>query len=206
VDLGERARVDYEQTLSAWRLLTEIRFKLLALVPTIAGTAIALLSTRGIDGWAAAMFSLLGLFVTLGIVFYDQRNTQLYNRLLGRAKFLESADVLDLPYPPEDEPTQGGLVRSRPTEPRRLLGLVEMRHDRALAVIYGSVLGAWTFPFIQAIAPSQLWLAGTLAIVLGVLWIGELQYVGRTRRELEKNDLLEKTYGRLHRRLGATHH
>jgi hypothetical protein len=29
--------MDYEQTLSAWKLLTEIRFKLLALVPAVAG-------------------------------------------------------------------------------------------------------------------------------------------------------------------------
>jgi hypothetical protein len=37
--------MDYEQTLSAWKLLTEIRFKLLALVPTVAGAAVGLLTT-----------------------------------------------------------------------------------------------------------------------------------------------------------------
>ena len=204
MDLGEKARVDYEQTLSAWRLLTEIRFKLLALVPTIAGTAIALLSTREIERWEAAMLSLLGLFVTLGIVFYDQRNTQLYNRTLGRAEFLEGELVLDLPHAPGDKATQGGLVSSRPDEPRRLLGRIEMRHDRALALIYGSVLGAWTFPFVRAVVPSQPWVAGALAVGLGAFWIGELQYLGRTKRELEeKKDLLERTYGRLHRRLAG---
>jgi hypothetical protein len=194
--VGERDRLDYEQTLGAWRLLTEIRFKLLALVPTVAGTAVGLLSTSELGRTEEAVLSLLGFVVTVGIVFYDQRNNQLYNAVIGRAAFLEG--VLKLKVAPEDKPHQGGLMRSRPEDPRHLFGRLAMRHDRALALIYGSVLGSWMFPLFQAIAPSQDWIALVVAILVGLLCILDLEYLGRPRRKAP--DLLEETFGRLHRK------
>ena len=193
---GERDRLDYEQTLSAWRLLTEIRFKLLAFVPTVAGTAVGLLSTSELGRSEQAALSLLGFFVTLGIVFYDQRNNQLYNATIGRAQFLEG--VLKLKVAPDDRPHQGGLMRSRPENPRYLIGGVAMRHDRALALIYGSVLASWMFPLFQAIAPSQDWIALVVAIFVGFLFVLDLEFLGRPRRQVP--DLLDRTFGRLHLR------
>ena len=188
--------MDYEQTLSAWRLLTEIRFKLLALVPTVAGTAVGLLSTSDLGRGEEAALSLLGFFVTLGIVFYDERNNQFYNAAVGRAQFLEGA--LRLKVAPEDRPHQGGLMRSRPDDPRELFGRLAMRHDRALALIYGSVLGSWMFPLFQAIVPSQDWIGLVVAICVGVVFVLDLEYLGRPRPTAP--DLLDATVGRLHQK------
>jgi hypothetical protein len=77
------------------------------------------------------------------------------NATIGRAAFLEGA--LKLKYAPEDAPDQGGLMRSRPADARNL-GRAAMRHDRALAIIYGAVLGSWMFPLFQAIVPSRQWI------------------------------------------------
>jgi hypothetical protein len=42
----DRIKVDYEQTLATYRMLADIRFKLLAFVPTISGAAITFLSSK----------------------------------------------------------------------------------------------------------------------------------------------------------------
>jgi hypothetical protein len=194
--LEERNRMDYEQTLSAWKLLTEIRFKLLALVPTVAGAAVGLLTTSELGRSEEAVLSLLGFSVTLGIVFYDQRNSQLYNATIGRATFLEGA--LKLKHAPEDAPDQGGLMRSRPADARNLFGRIAMRHDRALAIIYGGVLGSWMFPLFQAIVPSWQWIGLLVATAVGLLFVLELEYLGRPRKRVATLDLLDRTFRRLH--------
>jgi len=40
----ERRKLDYEQAVDTYRQLADIRFKLLAFVPTLSGAAVALLS------------------------------------------------------------------------------------------------------------------------------------------------------------------
>jgi hypothetical protein len=42
MDADDRLRLDYEQTTQLIRTLTDIRFKLLAFVPTIAGATVGL--------------------------------------------------------------------------------------------------------------------------------------------------------------------
>ena len=76
MDAEEKLKLDYEQTHQLIRVFTDIRFKLLAFVPTLTGAAVALLSN--VDNRATTFtVGLLGLFVTLGIVFYEMRNTVL---------------------------------------------------------------------------------------------------------------------------------
>lgn len=141
--------VEYEQVNDNVRALADIRFKLLALIPSLGGVAIFLLSQSALAGptnpptptpssreYALVfLLSLLGFFATLGLTFYDQRNSQLYNALIGRAKTLERRLNLAV-----------AQFSTRPRRPRRLFGLVPVWHDLALSLIYGVVLGAWCFP------------------------------------------------------------
>ncbi len=43
----ERLRLDYQQTLTYFQALSDVRFKLLAFVPTVSGTAVALVPNLG---------------------------------------------------------------------------------------------------------------------------------------------------------------
>ena len=65
------------------------RFKLLAIVPTISGAAVAFLS-RGRPAGELLAVGLIGLAATLGVVLYEVRNTQLYDYAVRRAKELEA--------------------------------------------------------------------------------------------------------------------
>jgi len=85
------------------------------------------------------------LLVTLGIAFYDQRNSEIHDQMVSRARFLER--VLQFPVLHGRE----GHMRQRPESSRYLFNIYKMWHDRALAIIYGSVLGAWPFPFCYAL-------------------------------------------------------
>jgi hypothetical protein len=70
------------------RTLVDIRLKLLAFVPTIAGASVGLV---GHPRPAADLLGvgLLGLVATLGIFLYELRNSQIYDAALDRAAQLE---------------------------------------------------------------------------------------------------------------------
>lgn len=135
----EKLKMDYEHTLQQFAMLADIRFKLLAFVPTLAGAAIVFLGTKAAPETALAV-GLLGFIVTIGITFYDIRNTQFYDAIVHRARWLEA--LLDLPICTEGQPT-GGLFRERPRPSLRFLGKFLVWHDRGLAMVYGAALGGW---------------------------------------------------------------
>jgi hypothetical protein len=140
-----RLRVDYEQTLDTYRQLADIRFKLLAFVPTLSGVAVVLLTNASLHGSEKVALAGLGFFVTLGIVLYDQRNTQFYNGAIGRAQHLED----DLNFERFETDEHRGLFGSRKDHPtRRFFGL-PVGHDLGLAFIYSAVLGAWVFGAVR---------------------------------------------------------
>ena len=73
MDANEALRLDYEQTTELMRTLTDIRFKLLAFVPTIAGAAVGFMGS----GQSAAdllAVGFLGLAATFGVLLYELRN------------------------------------------------------------------------------------------------------------------------------------
>jgi hypothetical protein len=166
-------RWDYEQTVESIRQLTDIRFKLLAFVPTLSGAAIAIVTKRALPGVEAAIGA-FGFFVTLGIAFYDQRNSALYDALISRARWLERER---LRLPGRADAQFGGQFAERPPERRRLFGIVEVWHDRALALIYGTVLGGWVFPVLVGAGLRVRW-AALGAVIVGVVLILELQRMG----------------------------
>jgi hypothetical protein len=95
----DKLSMEYEQVNDNIRTLADIRFKLLALIPILGGVAIFALSTMAAPNSAtgstpdytlALLVSVLGFIATLGITFYDQRNSELYNALIRRAQHLEA--------------------------------------------------------------------------------------------------------------------
>ena len=70
---------EYGEVGNNFRLLTDIRFKLLALLP-IAAAAAAALKGDALDTQAFGL-SLFGLVATLGLATYNARNDQLYDEL-----------------------------------------------------------------------------------------------------------------------------
>src|SRR2546421_2507695 len=88
-DADALLRLDYQQTTDLMRTLTDVRFKLLALTPTLAGATVAVL---GHPGSAVELLAvgLLGLTATLGLLLYELRNSQLYDYALARAQRLEA--------------------------------------------------------------------------------------------------------------------
>lgn len=142
----------YQALIGAFEHLSDVRFKLLGFVPAVSGFAIALISTN-MTAFVEApvprvLTAVLGFVVTLGITFYDQRNSQLYNELFLHAANLEAELGIEL-----------GICNPRPGRTRKLFGVVTIWHDRGLAMIYGAVLGAWVFP----VAAGGLLLMNTMS-------------------------------------------
>jgi len=148
VKVSDNLKLDYEQTCPQIRAFTDIRFKLLAFVPTLTGIAVALLGNVPKQGTVLAV-GLLGLFVTLGLAFYEMRNTVLYNAALDRAKLLELCLGM-LQVTPDKE--RGGLFIERPPPPiwckfKRFA----VRHNQALAFVYGAALGGWAYIVLNSL-------------------------------------------------------
>ncbi|MDN5869526.1 MAG: hypothetical protein L0H73_02205 [Nitrococcus sp.] len=149
MDEREELWRNHDSTLANLRQLAEIRLRLLAVLPTISGLAIGL-ATFDLAAFKASplprlLIGILGFIVTLGVTFYDQHNSQLYIISHQRKRRLEKD--LFTGHSGEFEIQWGRTFR--------FLWLFEMWHGRGLALIYGSVLGAWLFP----VACGILWMA-----------------------------------------------
>jgi hypothetical protein len=199
----ENLRLDYDQTHQTFRLLSEIRFKLLAFVPPVSAALITFLSSSlgekgGVSPAMMFIVGSLGFFVTLGIILYELRNSELYAATIHRGKLLET--VLQLPpnqreydvggglkVPPSQSKRPGGLFTQRGSSEARLWK-VPVKHDVGLALIYGAVLGAWIFPVVlgllTALREGAAWHSGAAFVsVVTSIAVGTLTY-----RELRKLD------------------
>ncbi|HVM58402.1 MAG TPA: hypothetical protein VMT74_13125 [Gaiellaceae bacterium] len=164
---GDALRLDYAQTTDLLRGITDVRFKLLAIVPTIAGAAVAFLG-RGRSAAELLAVGLLGLAATLGILLYEVRNTQLYDYALRRAKELEarlgapSIDGRDAP---------GGVFSERPGRDVRVFGF---------ALAGWSYLVAWGALRALGVGGAQK-LGGIVGVVAGMLALVELLRIEPSR-------------------------
>jgi hypothetical protein len=171
---SDRLRLDYDHTLDELRTLTDVRFKLLALVPTVSGTAIGLLGRpRSADELLGV--GLLGLCATLGVLLYELRNTQLYEYATRRAKAVERELELISAF---DASGPGGLYSERPDRSRHLLG-VEVGHDRGLSLVYGAALAGWGYLVswgalraLDAARPRAI--GGVIGVCVGLLVVAAL--------------------------------
>jgi hypothetical protein len=118
MDADDRLRLDYEQTTQLLRTLTDIRFKLIAFVPTFAGASVGFFG-RPRPAVELLAVGVLGLVATLGIFLYELRNSQLYATAARRARDLER----------QLELSGGGLEA----------------HDRGLSLVYGAALAGWSY-------------------------------------------------------------
>jgi hypothetical protein len=150
------AAIDYQWTNEQIKLLTDIRFKLLALVPPFVTVAVTLLSAQvaGSTSPVAMLFiGLLGLAATFGIVLYDLRNSQLYDALIHRAALLErKLGIETLSFHPgvDQNDARGGVHALRPRGWLMVFGF-PITHGHALSLVYGSVLAAWVFPICRGL-------------------------------------------------------
>ena len=140
ISRGDLLRLDYDHTLDQLRTLTDVRFKLLALVPTVSGTAIGLL---GRPRSAAELLGvgLLGLCATLGHPVLRAAQHAVVRlrdsaREGGRARAPARVRVRGQ--------GAGGLYSERPDRSIHVLG-VELGHDRGLALVYGAALAGWSY-------------------------------------------------------------
>jgi hypothetical protein len=129
MDEETRLRLEYDRGSELLRGLTETRFRLLALVPTLSGTVVALV--RGASDVELLAIGLLGLCASLGVLLYELRNGEIQSAVSRRVAEVER--VL-LPH--------GPLVDVPGT---RLLGVVPVTRTAALAFVYGAALGGWGY-------------------------------------------------------------
>lgn len=132
---------DYDRTTDLLRALTDVRFKLLAFVPSVSGAAVAVLSRSPGTGELIAV-GLIGLTATLGITLYEVRNTQIYDYALQRAETIESRlrQLSD-----GDQSRPGGLYTERPGRDLRVFGFALAAHDRSLALVYSASMAGWSY-------------------------------------------------------------
>jgi hypothetical protein len=137
----KKLQVDYERTTQYFFHLADTRFKLLGLLPVVTGLALSTLPEK-LEPTQGFAVSLLGLIVTIGLTIYDQRNTQMYDRLVKRARRIEK-EFRFIPSPVLTKP-YGGAFLDRPG--RRSLGPIPIIwHDLGLSLVYSASLGAWCF-------------------------------------------------------------
>lgn len=121
----------FGEVCSAWRELVEVRFKLLAIVPSVTFVLlVAILSTTGptagLSQPSRLLISVFGLVVTFGLFVYDTRNSELHDDLISRGRKIEEELGVDT-----------GIFLGR----RTASGVI--KHDVATGVIYGSSALAW---------------------------------------------------------------
>jgi hypothetical protein len=176
MDADDRLRLDYEQTTQHLRTLIDVRFRLLAFVPTVTGVAVAVI---GRPRPAAELLGvgILGLLATLGIFVYELRNTQLSGTLIRRAAELERQLQL-----PSSLGTQhyGGLYTERPGVNVQLLGFLPVSHGLGLALVYSASIAGWSYLVawgaLAAVDAPQAQAAGAaLGAVAGVVALFEVE-------------------------------
>lgn len=144
---------DYEQTLAYFHTLHDVRFKLLGFLPVLTGIAVATTPDHTTRAQQLAL-ACLGLMVTLGLASYDQRNTQIYDRLILRVRFLER----QLCFPPLPGDTHGGPFHCRPPV-QSFLGMRLVWHPQGLTLVYSASITGWCFLGVGAIASTHLVIA-----------------------------------------------
>ena len=181
MDPAEHQRLDYDQTTKLVATLMDVRFKLLAFVPTIAGAAVALVGKGTPTGAELLGIGILGLIATFGVLLYELRNTQVYNATVTHARALERLLGLDA----GDERTGVGDILARASPARaRPFGLAGLGQEHAVALVYGASLAGWSYlvawgALRAAGAGSARGIGGVIGVAVGALVLVEVARIGR---------------------------
>jgi hypothetical protein len=131
-DGDELLRLEYEYASRLLGTLTEIRFKLLALVPTFSGAVVAFVSS-GRSGVELLAIGGLGLAATSGVLTYELRNGELRRRAAERVIRLEA------------ELFPNGPLVGDPGRMPKLFGIIPASHRLGVGLVYGAALGGWVY-------------------------------------------------------------
>jgi hypothetical protein len=132
---------EYGEVSSNFRLLTDIRFKLLAFLPIATATAAVFKGDSTSTGSFA--LSLFGLVATIGLLTYNTRNDQLYDELVGRAASIEQSLGLpdgafaNRPYPWLTIRIPGGKWR--------------VDHRTGVGIVYAASIALWLFGLLTPV-------------------------------------------------------
>jgi hypothetical protein len=183
---------EYGEVSNNFRMLTEIRFKLLAFLPLAAGVGASVLA-HGSASTLTLAFSLFGLAVTIGLVTYNTRNDQLYDTLVARAAAIERH--LGIP---------DGAFANRPRAWFRLArGRWKVDHRTAVSAIYKASIALWLFGALHGVVdmarhPLSRWMSLTWADLIAVVVAVALTILGGWLVERER-----RSTGNRLRRTGA---
>ena len=127
----------YGEVCGGWRTLTDVRFKLLGLLPVVSLAAITTLvsSSRGqypLSALEISAIAVLALLFTCAVRLYDLRNTMLYSDLVGRGRQIEAELGIHT-----------GHFRGRPDSK----GVIQ--HDTAINAVYNLATLAWALAALQ---------------------------------------------------------
>ena len=137
----EALLAEYGEICDNFRMLTDIRFKLLAFLPIASAATIVAAMGRDVPGEIGITIgfalSLFGFVTTIGIATYNARNDQLYDELVSRAAAIERG--LDVP---------DGAFATRPATRQRIRVIWanwKIDHRKAVSTIYGASIALWLF-------------------------------------------------------------
>jgi hypothetical protein len=164
----DRLRLEYDRAVAIFRDLTDIRFKLLALVPTLSVAAVGLLKAGEAPVTLLAVGA-LGLAATLGVLVYELRNSEIRHGAARRMGELER------------ELMRAPLVTGRPAGAPRLFGILPLEHSLGIALVYGAALAGWSYLVAWgALAAAHASHSRQIGIVIGaVAGLAVLQQVLR---------------------------
>lgn len=132
----------YGEICNNFRMLTDVRFKLLGLVPTVSvAVLISLLSQKPdekLSSLSQIGISIFGLLITFGIAIYEQRNSELYKDLVLRGNQIEKELGIDT-----------GQFRGRIKPSNAWID-----HKCSINIIYGTATVGWLFAMVSAICKS----------------------------------------------------
>ena len=181
MDSDDRLRLDYEQTTELSRTLLDVRFKLLAFVPTIAGAAVALVGKGKPSGAELLGVGILGLLATFGVLLYELRNTQVYTATLRHGRALER--LLGLGAGGEHTGPADLLAQAPPAHARPF-GLASLGQEHAVAIVYGAALAGWSYlvawgALRAAGAAGARGIGAVIGVVAGALALVEVDRISR---------------------------
>jgi hypothetical protein len=145
----EATERDHAATSDVYKTLVDVRFKLLTFVPTVTAIAVGIVAMHqdpaSTDQWL--LVGAIGLVATLALVVYEVRNSLLHDCAIHRLKHLEQ--LLGFRPSSPERPPSGVFGERQSSGP--LFGAFMVKHDRALAMIYGVVSGAWVWVVLVGI-------------------------------------------------------
>jgi len=129
----------YKQVCDTWRDVSDLRFKLLGLLPigTVAAL-IGLLSTDKLSPAIKVAFGVGGLLITIGLCIYEKNNDTNRKRLFERGRRIEfELGIKEGVFMKGGQHVHDEAVNNAQTRSKLV------SNDAALFIIYGTCLLAW---------------------------------------------------------------